>query len=65
MRLGLEGMMALVRMAWYRMNRDGLSTAKYRVVAKQELPLYTHVLVDIGHNHKWHFSGSHKLIINL
>ncbi|KAG0433020.1 hypothetical protein HPB47_020295 [Ixodes persulcatus] len=57
--------MALVRMAWYRMNRDGLSTAKYRVVAKQELPLYTHVLVDIGHNHKWHFSGSHKLIINL
>lgn len=57
--------MALVRMAWYRMNRDGLSTAKYRVVKRQDLPLYTHLLVDIGHNHKWHFSGSQKLIINL
>lgn len=57
--------MALVRMAWYRMNRDGLSTAKYRLVRKQVLPLYTHLLVDIGHNHKWHFSGSQKLIINL
>ncbi|XP_064488287.1 beta-1,4-N-acetylgalactosaminyltransferase bre-4-like [Ornithodoros turicata] len=57
--------MALVRMAWYRMNRDGLSTAKYRVVHKRHLPLYTHLLVDIGHNHKWHFSGTQKLIINL
>ncbi|XP_077488344.1 uncharacterized protein LOC144099125 [Amblyomma americanum] len=57
--------MALVRMAWYRMNRDGLSTAKYRLVSKQVLPLYTHLLVDIGHNHKWHFSSSQKLIINL
>ncbi|XP_037281124.2 uncharacterized protein LOC119174357 [Rhipicephalus microplus] len=57
--------MALVRMAWYRMNKDGLSTAKYRLVSKQVLPLYTHLLVDIGHNHKWHFSSSQKLIINL
>ncbi|XP_075551808.1 uncharacterized protein LOC142585160 [Dermacentor variabilis] len=57
--------MALVRMAWYRMNKDGLSTTKYRLVSKQVLPLYTHLLVDIGHNHKWHFSSSQKLIINL
>ncbi|XP_049272432.1 beta-1,4-N-acetylgalactosaminyltransferase bre-4-like [Rhipicephalus sanguineus] len=57
--------MALVRMAWYRMNKDGLSTAKYRLVSKQVLPLYTHLLVGIGHNHKWHFSSSQKLIINL
>ncbi|KAL3251002.1 hypothetical protein MRX96_055265 [Rhipicephalus microplus] len=34
-------------------------------VSKQVLPLYTHLLVDIGHNHKWHFSSSQKLIINL
>ncbi|KAH7964278.1 hypothetical protein HPB51_027483 [Rhipicephalus microplus] len=57
--------MALVRMAWYCMNKDGLSTAKYRLVSKQVLPLYTHLLVDIGQNLKWHFSSSQKLIINL
>ncbi|KAL3204045.1 hypothetical protein MRX96_053114 [Rhipicephalus microplus] len=32
--------MALVRMAWYRMNKDGLSTAKYRLVSKQVLPVH-------------------------
>ncbi|OQR74480.1 hypothetical protein BIW11_03415 [Tropilaelaps mercedesae] len=58
----LPARMTFIRMASYRMNRDGLTTAKYAVVSRQAAPLYTKVVVDIGHNHKWHFANPQKLI---
>lgn len=57
--------MTFIRMASYRMNRDGLTTAKYIVMSRHATPLYTKVVVDIGHNHKWHFANPQKLIVNL
>ncbi|XP_018495191.1 beta-1,4-galactosyltransferase 2-like [Galendromus occidentalis] len=57
--------MTFIRMASYRMNRDGLTTAKYTVVGRYALPFYTKVVVDIGHNHKWHFANPQKLIVSL
>lgn len=56
---------ALLRMARKRSSRDGLNTVKYRVVWRRDHPSHTHLMVDIGRNHRWHFMDSQqRLIIN-
>lgn len=56
---------ALLRMAKKRSSRDGLNTVKYRVVWRHDSPSHTHLMIDIGRNHRWHFMDSQqRLIIN-
>lgn len=55
---------ALLRMAKRRSSKDGLNTVKYSVVAKTPLQLYTHILVDIGLNHRWQYDGGKRLIVH-
>ncbi|XP_076335294.1 beta-1,4-N-acetylgalactosaminyltransferase bre-4-like isoform X3 [Tachypleus tridentatus] len=55
---------ALLRMAQRRLTRDGLNTAKYRIEFKKELPLYTHIMVDIGNNHRWRFEEGKRVVIS-
>ncbi|XP_076373802.1 beta-1,4-N-acetylgalactosaminyltransferase bre-4-like isoform X2 [Tachypleus tridentatus] len=55
---------ALLRMAQRRLTKDGLNSVKYSVVYINKLPLYTHIMVDIGQNHKWRFEGGRRVIIS-
>ncbi|GIY50255.1 beta-1,4-N-acetylgalactosaminyltransferase bre-4 [Caerostris extrusa] len=55
---------ALLRMAKKRSSRDGLNTVKYRVVWRHDHLAYTHLMVDIGQHHRWHFLNGQRLIIN-
>ncbi|XP_076357697.1 beta-1,4-N-acetylgalactosaminyltransferase bre-4-like [Tachypleus tridentatus] len=55
---------ALLRMAQKRQTRDGFNSAKYSVIHKKQLSLYTHIMVDIGHNHRWRFQGKNRIIIS-
>ncbi|XP_054708064.1 beta-1,4-N-acetylgalactosaminyltransferase bre-4-like isoform X2 [Uloborus diversus] len=55
---------ALLRMAKKRSSRDGLNTVKYRVVWRHDLVAYTHLMIDIGNHHRWHFLNGQRLVIN-
>lgn len=61
----LDRRTALLRMAKKRSSRDGLNTVKYRVVWRHDSISHTHLMIDIGRNHRWHFMDSQqRLIIN-
>jgi len=55
---------ALLRMAKRRASRDGLNSVRYQVTAKEDALLYTRILVEIGHIHKWHFPSPNKLVLH-
>ncbi|XP_022256847.1 beta-1,4-N-acetylgalactosaminyltransferase bre-4-like [Limulus polyphemus] len=55
---------ALLRMAKKRQTKDGFNSAKYSVIYKNQLPLYTHVMISIGHNHRWRFEDKNRIIIS-
>lgn len=55
---------ALLRMSKRRSARDGLNSVKYKLVSKIALQSYTHLMIDIGPNHRWKFVQGKKLIIS-
>ncbi|XP_067123759.1 beta-1,4-N-acetylgalactosaminyltransferase bre-4-like [Centruroides vittatus] len=55
---------ALLKMAKKRSKKEGLNSVKYSLNAVTPLPLYTHLLIDIGSYHEWKYSGNKKLIVN-
>ncbi|XP_054164090.1 uncharacterized protein LOC128961827 isoform X2 [Oppia nitens] len=55
---------ALLRMAKRRAFRDGLGSVRYRVIFKRYERCYTHIMVEIGYIHKWHFPSPNKLVLH-